>query len=100
VLADSPSLTEVLADLVDAFHPADDQALEGTIWCDPQEHGAVYRVELRGERARQPRARISVAGSASRLDDHRRRRVKPATAVMILALVMNSSRASSLANSV
>ena len=48
-----PLVAEVLADLVDALEPADDQALEVQLVGDPQEEVAVELVVVGHERPRQ-----------------------------------------------
>ena len=53
VLGREALVAEVLADLVHALEPADDQPLEVELGRDPQVHRAVERVEVRHERARE-----------------------------------------------
>ena len=53
VLERDPLVAEVLAELVDAVDPADDQALQVELGGDPQVEVAVERVVVGGERARQ-----------------------------------------------
>ena len=64
VLEGDALVAEVLADLVDALEPADDQALEVELGRDPQVERLVELVVVRHER---PRERAAVA----RLEDRR-----------------------------
>ena len=56
VLEGQPLVAEVLADLVDALEPADDQPLEVELGGDAQVEVAVERVEVRRERQRRAAA--------------------------------------------